>query len=434
VPAPFAPASPCPEPPPGPAASVGGRIARRLAAALTHRDFRILWLGAFTSTIGTWMQNVAKNWLVLDLTQSSFYLGLDSFFGELPLLLFTLIGGVIADRHTRRRLLMSSQYVQMMCAVVLMVLVYSGAIGIWHILVLSFLAGTAQAFGGPAYQSLIPALVPKEDLPNAVALNSIQFNLARIIGPLVAGTTLAWLGSTLGQSAGTAACFGLNALSFVAVIVGLRMLRTEQRLTSSGTNLMTELRGGLGYVRGDRPLITLTVLAFVSTFLGVPLLTFLPVIAKDVFHQGVWLYSWMLAWSGAGAVTGALIVAWIGRHGSMGRTLLVAQGLFGLLLMAFAWSRDLWLSNALLFVASGLLMVVLSTLTSLVQLIAPDHMRGRVMSIYMVAFRGGMPLGSLVAGYVASLSSAPLVLGISGGLLGVVALVGLARGEKFDEG
>jgi predicted MFS family arabinose efflux permease len=187
-------------------------------------------------------------------------------------------------------------------------------------------------------------------------------------------------------------------------------------------------------VRGDRPLITLTVLAFVSTFLGVPLLTFLPVIARDVFHQGVGLYSWMLAWSGAGAVTGALIVAWIGRHGSMGRTLLVAQGVFGLVLVAFAWSRDLWLSNALLFVASGLLMVVLSTLTSLVQLIAPDHMRGRVMSIYMVAFRGGMPLGSLVGGYVASLSSAPLVLGVCGGLLGVVALAALARGERFDEG
>lgn len=406
---------------------------RRLAAALTHRDFRILWLGAFTSTIGTWMQNVAKNWLVLDLTQSSFYLGLDSFLGELPLLLFTLIGGVIADRHNRRRLLTGSQYVQMTCALVLMVLVYTGFVTIWHILALSFVAGTAQAFGGPAYQSMIPGLVPKEDLPNAIALNSIQVNLARIIGPLVAGTTLAWLGATLGQSAGTAACFGLNALSFVAVIVGLNMLRTDQKVVSSGKDLMTELRGGLAYVRGHRPLVTLTALSFVSTFLGVPLMTFLPVIAKEVFHQGVGLYSWMLACSGAGAVMGALMVAWAGRHGGMGRTLLVAQGVFGVLLVAFASSKALWLSNLILFFASGLLMVTLSLLTSLVQLIAPDHMRGRVMSIYMVAFRGGMPLGSLVGGYVASVSSAPVVLGACGVLLVLVALYASARGGQFDE-
>jgi MFS family permease len=427
-----APAPPAASDPPA-TPSAGSRALRRLASALTHRDFRILWFAACTSTIGTWMQKVAQNWLVLTVTGSAFYLGLDSFLGELPILLFTLIGGVVADRHDRRRLLTGSQVVQMTCAFVLMAIVWTGVVRIEHVLALSFISGTAQAFGGPAYQSLIPGLVPKEHLPNAVALNSIQFNLARIIGPLVAGTTLAWLGATLGQSAGTAACFGLNALSFVAVIVGLRMLRTEQRVSVSGTDLLTELRGGLDYVRGHRALVTLTALASASTFLGVPMLTFLPVIARDVFHQGVALYSWMLAWSGAGAVMGALIVAWLGRHARMGVTLLVAQGLFGLLLIVFAASRTLWLSQALLFVASGLLVVVLSMLTSLVQLIAPDHMRGRVMSIYMVAFRGGMPLGSLVAGYVASMSSAPLVLGACGALLGLVAFGGLARGEKFDE-
>jgi MFS family permease len=432
VPASLTPDSPGPRP--GPTSSAGGRVARRLAAALTHRDFRILWLGAFTSTIGTWMQNVAKNWLVLDLTQSSFYLGLDSFLGELPLLLFTLIGGVVADRYNRRRLLTGSQYAQMACALALMALVYTERVSIWHILTLSFVAGTAQAFGGPAYQSLIPALVPKEHLPNAVALNSIQFNLARVIGPLVAGTALAWLGARLGPSAGTAACFALNALSFVAVIVGLGMLRTDQRPVASGKDMMTELRVGLNYVKGHRPLVILTTLAFVSTSLGIPVLTFLPVVAKDVFHQGVELYSWMLAWSGAGAVLGALVVAWLGHHANMGRTLLISKGLFGVLLVAFAWSGHLWLSNLLLFLASGLLVVVLSMLTSLVQLIAPDHMRGRVMSIYMVAFRGGMPLGSLAAGYVASVSSAPLVLGACGALLALVAVYAVARGEEFDEG
>ncbi len=393
------------------------RIARRLGAALIHRDFRILWIGAFTSTVGTWMQNVAKNWLVLDLTNSSFYLGLDSFLGELPLILFTLLGGVVADRHSRRLLLSGSQYVQMACAFALALLVYTGAIDIRHILALSFVAGTAQAFGGPAYQSLIPALVPKADLPNAVALNSIQFNLGRIIGPTIAGTTLAVLGRWLGQTAGTAVCFVLNGLSFLAVITGLRMLRGGDATPGPRKELWQELRGGLRYVRSHPSLLTLTALASLGTFLGVPLMTFLPVVARDVFGRGVDLYSEMLVVSGAGAVAGALLVAWIGRSARIGRTMLWSQVAFGLAFIGFALSTTLWVSLVLLFVASGLLMVGFSLLSSLVQLIAPDEMRGRVMSIYMVAFRGGTPVGSLVSGYAMSLASAPMVLAIDGALL-----------------
>lgn len=405
-----------------PAPSAGVRVARRLGAALTHRDFRILWIGAFTSTVGTWMQNVAKNWLVLDLTNSSFYLGLDSFLGELPLILFTLIGGVVADRHSRRLLLTASQYVQMACAFVLAGLVYSGAISIWHILALSFAAGTAQAFGGPAYQSLIPALVPKSDLPNAVALNSIQFNLGRILGPMIAGSTLAVLGRWLGQAAGSAICFGINGLSFLAVIMGLRMLHGGETTPGPRKQLWQELRVGLGYVWTHPSLLLLTTLACLGTFLGVPLMTFLPVMARDVFGRGVDLYSEMLVVSGAGAVAGALLVAWLGRNVQIGRTMLGSQVAFGLFFVGFALSTNVWLSLALLFVASGLLMIGFSLLSSLVQVIAPDEMRGRVMSIYMVAFRGGMPLGSLVSGYAVSLSSAPIVLAANGALLVVVVL------------
>ncbi len=403
-----------------PSHSAGMRVARRLGAALTHRDFRILWIGAFTSTVGTWMQNVAKNWLVLDLTNSSFYLGLDSFLGELPLILFTLIGGVVADRHSRRLLLTASQYVQMACAFVLALLVYSGAIGIWHILALSFVAGTAQAFGGPAYQSLIPALVPKSDLPNAVALNSIQFNLGRIVGPMIAGTTLAVLGRWLGQATGSALCFAINGLSFLAVIAGLRMLRGGETTPGPRKELWQELRGGLGYVWTHPSLLLLTSLACLGTFLGVPLMTFLPVMARDVFGRGVDLYSEMLVVSGAGAVAGALLVAWLGKNVQIGRTMLWSQIAFGVLFVGFALSKVLWLSLVLLFAASGLLMVGFSLLSSLVQMIAPDEMRGRVMSIYMVAFRGGMPIGSLVSGYAVSVSSAPLVLAANGALLTLV--------------
>jgi predicted MFS family arabinose efflux permease len=397
-----------------PPSSSGARFARRVAAALAHRDFRILWLGACTSTIGTWMQRVAQSWLVLTVSGSAFYLGLDSFLGELPILLFTLIGGVIADRHDRRYLLMGSQVVQMCCAFVLTALVFLDVVRIWHVLTLSFVAGTAQAFGGPAYQSLIPQLVSKDNLPNAIALNSIQFNIARVLGPLLAGLTLATVGS--------AACFGLNGLSFLAVIAGLTMIHPGGKAPPTDRTILAELRGGLSYVSRQRSLVALIALAFVSTFLGLPLLTFLPVFAQDVFHRGVGEYSRMMAFSGAGAVCGAVIVAWLGRFPHMGRSLLVVLGIFGVLIAAFALSRWLWVSYTIIFVAGAALIVVFSLLTSLVQLIAPNEMRGRVMSIYMVAFRGGSPLGSLVAGYGASRMSAPAVLVVNGVLLILVAV------------
>ena len=415
-----APAPPAASDPPA-TTSAGARALRRLAAALTHRDFRILWCAACTSTIGTWMQRVAQSWLVLTVTGSAFYLGLDSFLGELPILLFTLIGGVVADRHDRRRLLTGSQVVQMTCAFVLMAIVWTGVVRIEHILALSFISGTAQAFGGPAYQSLIPQLVSKDHLPNAIALNSIQFNIARVFGPLLAGVTLAAFGS--------AACFGLNGLSFVAVIVGLMLLRVDARPAASGRSLLEELRGGLSYVKGQPALVAMTALAFLSTFLGLPLLTFLPVFAQSIFASGVGGYSRMMAFSGAGAVAGALVVAWLGRYAHMGRTLLVVLAVFGVLIVGFSFSRVLWVSHALLVASGAALIVVFSMLTSLVQLIAPNEMRGRVMSIYMVAFRGGSPLGSLAAGYAASQFSAPAVLAVNGVLLVLVAAYFLARGH-----
>jgi MFS family permease len=387
----------------------------RLGAAFTYRDFRVLWLGAFTSTVGTWTQRVAQNWLVLTLTGSAFYLGLDSFLGELPVLLFTLIGGVIADRHDRRYLLVGSQCGQMASAFILATLVYFDVIEVWHILVLSFVSGCAQAFGGPAYQSLLPALVPKQHLPNAIALNSIQFNLARVIGPLIAGVAL--------TAIGTAACFGMNGLSFLVVIVALLSLKVKHLPPPTRQRMMDELRGGLSYVRHQGSLAALTSLAFATTFLGLPLLTLLPVIAQDVFQQGVGQYSKMMAFSGAGAVVGALVVAWLGKFRHMGRTLLIVQIVFGALIVAFSLSRVILLSEVLLFFAGSMLIMVFSLVTSLVQLVAPDELRGRVMSIFMVSFRGGIPLGNLAAGFVASRVSAPFVLTVNGALLASVACV-----------
>jgi len=390
----------------------------RTLAAFTYRDFRVLWFGAFTSTIGTWMQKVAQSWLVFDLTKSSFFLGLDDFLGQLPILLLTLIGGVIADRHDRRRLLLGSQYVQMTSAFVLATLVFFGYVRIWHILGLSFLTGLAQAFGGPAYQSLVPTLVAKKDLPNAIALNSIQFNLARVCGPLLAGAALLF---------GTAACFALNGLSFIVVIVALLSLHVKHIKPAEQKPILHELQGGLSYARSQPAILALTVLAFLTTFLGLPLLTFLPVFAREIFHGDVGVYTRMMAFSGAGAVVGALVVAWLGKFKHMGLTQLVVQIVFGGLIVAFAMSRVWWLSCALLFLGGAALIVVFSMTASLVQLAVPDHLRGRVVSIYMVAFRGGMPLGSLAAGYSASMTSAPQVLALNGALLSVVALYFLFR-------
>jgi MFS family permease len=399
-------------------------IIGRALAAFHYRDFRVLWFGAFTSTVGNWMQQVAQAWLVFELTKSEWYLGLDYFFGQLPILLLTLIGGVVADRHDRRYVLLGSQLVQMATAFTLAVLVYFNHVVVVEILALSFVAGLGQAFGGPAYQALIPSLVQKKDLPNAIALNSIQFNLARVVGPLLAGATLAaW---------GTAACFSLNGLSFVVVIAALLSMRIQQ-VKPPQKSLVDELKGGLRYTRGEPAIVSLAVLGGLTTFLGLPLLTFLPVFAKDIFHGDINRFSHMMAFSGAGAVCGALIVAWLGRFRHMGKALLGTQALFGVLVTAFALTRVVWLSDAILFCTGATLLMTFSMTASLVQLLVPDVLRGRVMSIYMVAFRGGMPLGSLVAGYAASHTSAPAVLEVNGMLILAVSIYFVVRSHGVRE-
>jgi MFS family permease len=412
-----------------PSSSLGKRTLGRMLTAFTYRNFRVQWFGACTSSIGTWMQIVAQNWLIVSLTNSSpFFLGLDAFLQQLPIILFSLIGGVFADRYDRRRTLILSQCLQMATSGTLALLMYLHAVQIWHVLTLSFATGVAQSFGGPAYQSLIPSLVDKKDLPNAVALNSIQFNVARVLGPLAFALTLSFY-KHWGYSEPQAmnACFLLNSLSFLVVITTLVMLRVKHIPPAKSGRMREELKSGLSYVRHHSSLAALIVLAAATTFLGFALLTFLPIFAQKVFHQGAGTYSHLMAFSGAGSILGALIVAWLGKFPKMGWTALLVQALYGVLIIGFAVSRVLWLSDILLFLTGAALMVVFSTVTSLVQMIAPNEMRGRVMSIYMLAFRGGMPLGSLVSGYLATYLGAPLVIGINGALLVVVAIYFLTR-------
>jgi len=396
--------------------------------ALTHRNFRLLWLGALTSSIGTWMQKVAQAWLIVTLTggSSAFFLGLDSFAGEVPILLFTLLGGVVADRRDRRHMMLTSQVVQMTVAFILAGLIVTGLIKVWMVVTLSFISGCGQAFGGPAYQSLIPTLVGKEHLPNAVALNSIQFNLARVIGPIVAGVALATFGMV--------ACFGLNGISFLFVIAAILALRDVHVPPMATESIVDQMKGGLRYVKHSYNLKAVMALGFTGAFLGLPLLTFLPVIVKDVFQQDVGFYSRLMTFSGSGAVTGALIVAYIGKHRHIGRLMLIFLGLFGIAMASFSLSRTPALSAAILFVAGALLVMCFSLTTSLAQLLAPAELRGRVVSIYMLAFRGGSPLGGLASGWlVTQVGSAPKVLMVNGITLTIVALFFLIRGHGLKD-
>ncbi len=368
----------------------------RTFQAFGYRDFRLMWAGAFTSTTGTWMQTVAQAWLVLEMTgsKSAFFLGLLGFLGDLPIMLFSLIGGVVADRIDRRRILLGSQYVQMTCAFILTLLVYFKVVHIGHMMILVFVAGTAMSFGGPAYQALIPGLVERKVLPNAVALNSIQFNLARVVGPLIAGVTMAALGA--------GPCFFLNGLSFLAVIAGLYLIRATFQPQKTAESVLEGIQSGFSFIRKRGALWQLSVLGFVSTFCGIPLLTLLPVIAKNTFHFDAKGYSYLLSISGIGSIFGALIYAGLAQRKNHGLLALRVQLVFAVLLGIFAASHFLPIICLCLFFCGMCLITMFSSINSLVQLSVTEEMRGRVMSIFMLAFRGGMPLGNLVAGYFAA--------------------------------
>lgn len=395
---------------------------RRVFKAFEYRNYRLLWVGACTSSIGTWMQKVAQSWLVLEMSQSPFLLGLDTFLGEIPIFMFSLFGGVVADRMDRRKLLLASQFIQLTSAFLLAVLIGTHAVQVWHILALSFVVGFAQAFGGPAYQALVPALVEPEDLPNAIALQSIQFNLARIIGPVLGGIALTKLGAVW--------CFGLNGLSFIAVIVSLILLEVEFVPKKTAESILDSMKQGIGFIRTKPAMTSLIALAFFMTALAVPMITFLPVFAKDVFQQGPSVFTLFLAVSGAGAVAGSLLVAYLGNIRNKGRVALLMLICLGAGIASFSISKSVALSCVFLFGTGVAMMSVFATISSLVQLITANEMRGRVMSIYNVAFRGGMPFGSLTTGWLVPIFSAPSVLAVNGVLLAALAVYFLTVQRK----
>ena len=398
----------------GSPSTITPNVLRRVFKAFHYRDFRLMFTGACISSIGTWMQNLAQAWLVLDISKSPFYLGLDAFLAGIPIFFFSLIGGVVADRVERRKVLLMSQYVQMSSAFILTALILVGAVKIWEILFLSFVVGLAQSFGGPAYAALIPSLVSKEDMPNAIALNSIQFNVARVLGPAIGGLALDNLGAVW--------CFGLNGLSFLAPILSLTILNTRYLPEKTGESIFASMKKGFKFIRHQGAMEGLIVLGFCVTALGIPMTTFLPWFAREVFRGGPGTFTLFLCASGSGAVAGALGVAFLGNIRNKGRLALTMLVVLGGGISGFALSQSVVLSCVLLFLSGISLMAVFTNVLSLVQIITANEMRGRVISIYNAAFRGGMPMGNLVTGWLVPMFTAPVVLAVNGLLLVLLGL------------
>ena len=354
-----------------------------------------------------------------------FYLGLRSFSQEVPLLAFMLLGGAVADRVDRRRILLSSQFVQMAMAIVLGLLFAFDRLGIVAIVVVAVLTGLVQSQSAPTYQAVITSLVPRERIANAVALNSLQFNLSRAIGPVIAGILLAGLGA--------GACFAANALSFLGVIAALWTIEFPPPFEARPESLGRSLKAGLRHVFGDELLRSAMLLAFAASFLAFPLITYLPVIAGDVLKTGASGYSLLLTSVGVGAIVGAVGTAHRGKSEGRGRLMLIAYALFGAITVGASLSRWQGLTMLLLVGSGFFLTTAFSTLNSLVQEMAPDALRGRVLSIFGLAFRGGGPVGSLLAGVLVRSLGAPRVMAVYSALLLVCAVVLLLRGSRLRE-
>jgi len=398
----------------------GLTVISRVFRAFAYRDFRLMWFGACTSSIGTLMQTFAQAWLVLDITKSPFMLGLDSFLGSIPIVLFSLVGGVLADRTERQKLLLGSQFVQMACAFLLAGLFAAGMREVWPILTLSFIVGTAQSFGGPAYSALIPTLVKTEDLPNAIALNSSIFNAARAVGPAIAGFAIALVGAGW--------CFFLNGLSFVAVIVALLMMRIEPREIKPSTD--SPLRSfvqGFRFAMSDLPVrSTLLLLSTLSLF-GLQYAVFMPIYAQDILKGDARTLGLLMSSAGVGAVIGALQFAARTHYRGLARWIAGTSTTCAICLIIFSQAKNFWLCAAVLFVVGFAATSQMAATNTLIQNRVPDELRSRVMAVYATMFMGVQPIGALIAGGAAKHIGQQNTLTVFGSLVLAGSLIFIAR-------
>ncbi len=391
----------------------------RILRALRNREYRYFWLGNFLSNIGTWMQNVAQGWLVLELSNSAFWLGVTGFAASVPMLVFSLLGGVIADRVDRRRMLIRTQTSMMVFAFIMAGLSYTKVINVPEIVLLAFATGVAMSLNMPSYQALVPQLVPREDLTNAIGLNSAQFNMSRIIGPSIGGFVMAWLGVSTN--------FLLNGISFLALLVVLvRMKLPPPAHQDTGASLWARLADGFRYVFQHKEISSLLALVSLASIFGIPYLMFMPYFARDVLNMGPRGLGMLLAFSGLGSLGAATTVAYLGVTGvrRRGRLLVSSGSAFFVAVILFTLSRNFYLSCALLALAGYCTILMVASINALLQHLSADEMRGRVMSIYTMAFLGFAPIGSLIAGSLSrSIGAADAIAGMcSLALIGTLVL------------
>jgi MFS family permease len=384
--------------------------------ALRYRDYRFFFAGQLTSLVGTWMQTVAQSWLVYRLTGSAALLGVVGFASQFPVLILAPIGGAVADTYPRRRLMLAIQTSAMLLAFPLAALTLLNRIQVWHIVVLAVLLGVVNAFDIPVRQSFIAEMVEREDLINAIALNSSMVNGARVIGPAIAGILV--------SAVGEGWCFLINGLSYLAVIIGLLFITTGRHAPHehhvSHTQTILE---GFRFVLNTRPVRALLVLLGVVSFMGMPYSVLMPIFADHILNGGASGLGILMGFSGLGALMGAITLASRQSVWGLGNWVMLACGGFGVSLILFSMSRLFWLSTLLLLPVGFGLMVQLASSNTLIQSMVPDRLRGRVMAVYSMMLMGMAPFGALFAGVLANRAGAPITVATGGAVCIAGALV-----------
>ncbi|OGX45474.1 MAG: hypothetical protein A3G38_03460 [Omnitrophica WOR_2 bacterium RIFCSPLOWO2_12_FULL_51_8] len=377
-------------------------------SSLKVRDFRIYWYGMFVSLIGTWIQVMAQSWLVFELTHSAFLLGVVGFLGSIPVFLFSLFGGLLADRVNKKNILLITQSAFMLLAFLLAVLTQVKLITPLQIMWLAFFNGVVMAFDAPSRQAVVMELAGREHLFNAIALNSVAFNSSRIIGPALAGILI----STIGVSG----CFYLNGVSFLAVIIALFLIRAGNRPKGHNSNhALRDLWEGLVFVRDNRLILALMAVVGVVSLFGISYVILMPAFANEILKVGMQGFGWLMSCAGIGALIGALLLARLGDFRRKGDFLAGSLLVFSLSLIIFALSKNYFLSLLVLALVGGSTVTGVALINTILQTSVPDEFRGRVMSVFMLTFAGFMPFGNLIAGSVAQawgVSTAVLLSGI----------------------
>jgi MFS family permease len=400
--------------------------------ALSHRNFRLFWTGAFLSNVGTWMQAVAQALLMYNLTHSPFLLGLDGFMATAPGLVLVLAGGVFADLVDRKRLLIYTQIGAGVSALLLGTLVLTNVVQWWMILCLSFITGCCMSLAGPSYQALTIDLVGREDLTNAIALNSTQFQFSRVVGPALAGIGLSIFG--------VAGCFFLNGFSFIAIVIALSMVRFEDKQDAHWQHpvkdkraLWQDLINGFRYVWNRRRVFMLLLISAVTSLFGAPYFTLIPVFAREVLHVGDTGVALLMGGAGGGAFCGALVLTFLGDFRRKGWSVIGGAFLFGLFIIGFSFSKSMPLSLAALFGSGFAIVFSVAVVNTLLQKLVTDEMRGRVMSMFILSFIGAIPFGNLMAGAASNRFGAPHTLAVGGLIVSLFVAVLGWRSERLRE-